>query len=178
MAGTPRCPSDIGDPAYHGARITWPGEFLRRHRIDELPQFLNVIAGDMSLVGPRAHPIELHVCGQLFERAVPYYHLRHVMRPGITGLAQVMGSYGSIVNIEEAYRRVNLDLVYCAHRGILLDVAIVLFSVWRFLVLAGKGHSGFPSHWFDLDLLQGDRCPTGLAGNSNTVPQGEQIRTA
>ncbi len=110
-------------------RVTEVGRFLRKSRIDELPQLLNVLVGDMSLVGPR--PERAHFVGQ-FLKSVPQYAERYRVRPGITGLAQVRGGYDSTARDKARY-----DLVYLRNRGFLLDLKILARTV--VVVLAGRG---------------------------------------
>ena len=102
-------------------RITRFGRFLRATRIDELPQLFNVIKGDMSLVGPRP---ERAYFVQQFERELPAYDLRHAVKPGLTGLAQVMGRYGTTVE-----SKLRFDLLYIYNYSLLLDVKILLQTV-------------------------------------------------
>lgn len=112
-------------------RVTPLGAFLRRTNIDELPQLLNVIKGDMSLVGPRPHAVGMLAGGALYEDLVPFYFKRHRVRPGITGLAQVeLRSEGT-----EDQRRA-LDLRYVRERSLWLDLRILARTVGR---LSGKG---------------------------------------
>jgi exopolysaccharide biosynthesis polyprenyl glycosylphosphotransferase len=110
-------------------RITRVGRFLRRTSIDELPQLINVLKGDMSLVGPRAHPIRMTVEGLEYSEAVKIYRIRHRVKPGITGWAQVNGSRGAINTIVGAQRRLELDLFYIQNWSIFLDFAIVLRTI-------------------------------------------------
>src|SRR5690606_9919511 len=96
-----------GDP-----RITPVGRFLRRTSIDELPQLLNVLKGDMSLVGPRPHAREHN---ELYRRQIPGYMLRHTVKPGITGWAQVNGLRGETDTVDKMVKRVQYDRYYIQH---------------------------------------------------------------
>lgn len=102
-------------------RITKLGRFMRKTRLDEVPQLWNVLRGDMSFVGPR--PERPHFVQQLRE-VIPYYEERHSVRPGITGWAQVKFPYGS--TLEDAEEKLEYDLFYVKHMSLLLDLAIVL----------------------------------------------------
>ena len=110
-------------------RITPVGKVLRKLSIDELPQLLNVIRGDMSLVGPRPHALEMRVGDRYYQDAVRGYAGRHRVRPGITGLAQVKGLRGEIRTIERAKRRVELDKEYIDRWSPWLDMYIMLSTV-------------------------------------------------
>ena len=103
-------------------RITRLGRILRKLRLDELPQLLNVLKGDMSLVGPRPERPERI---EVFERTVPMYHLRHKVRPGLTGLAQVWGRYDTT-----PADKLKLDLYYVYNNSLLLDYKILLQTLW------------------------------------------------
>jgi polysaccharide biosynthesis protein PslA len=111
-------------------RVTPVGRVLRKLSIDELPQLLNVIRGDMSLVGPRPHALEMRVGDHYYQDAVRGYAGRHRVKPGITGLAQVRGLRGEIRTIDRAKRRVELDKQYIDHWSLWLDVRI-LFATAR-----------------------------------------------
>jgi lipopolysaccharide/colanic/teichoic acid biosynthesis glycosyltransferase len=113
-------------------RITRVGRLLRKFRLDELPQFLNVLRGDMNLVGPRPHPV---VNYELFTREIPYYALRAAVRPGVTGWAQVR--YGYANNLEEETEKMRYDLYYVKHLSIWLDLRILIDTVG--VVVAGLG---------------------------------------
>ena len=112
-------------------RVTRVGRFLRRFSIDELPQLLNVVRGDMSLVGPRPHAPGTNVDGLLLEHASPYYPLRHRVLPGITGWAQINGSRGALCTPEQLRRRVRLDLFYVEKWSVLLDLKIMFLTATR-----------------------------------------------
>lgn len=113
-------------------RITRVGRFLRASRLDEFPQLWNVLKGDMSLIGPRA---EWDVLVDDYERQIPSYHYRHLVKPGITGWAQVNYPYGA--NLEDTLRKLEYDLYYIRHFSFLLDAAIVLKTIH--IMLFGKG---------------------------------------
>ena len=102
-------------------RITRIGQFLRRTRIDEIPQLINVLIGDMSFVGPRP---EWTVCVENYESQLNYYHLRHLVKPGITGWAQVNYPYGQ--GVQDARNKLSFDLHYVTHASIVLDCTILL----------------------------------------------------
>ncbi|HEU4622358.1 MAG TPA: TIGR03013 family XrtA/PEP-CTERM system glycosyltransferase [Burkholderiaceae bacterium] len=106
------------------ARITRVGNFIRKTRIDELPQLINVLRGEMSLVGPR--PERPSFVKQLKER-VPFYDVRHSVKPGVTGWAQVRYSYGA--SIEESRKKLQFDLYYVKNHSLFLDVLILVETV-------------------------------------------------
>jgi len=115
-------------------RITRVGRWLRTFRLDELPQFVNVLKGDMNLVGPRPHP----ACNvPLFRERIPYYALRGTVRPGITGWSQVR--YGYANSLEEETEKMRYDLYYIKHASPWLDLRILLDTVK--IVLLGRGAS-------------------------------------
>lgn len=109
-----------GDP-----RITRIGAFLRRTSLDELPQFLNVLRGDMSVVGPRPHATAAKAGTLLYQEAVKYYDSRHRVKPGITGWAQVNGWRGETDTVEQIRKRVEHDLYYIEHWSIGFDLKII-----------------------------------------------------
>ena len=106
------------------ARVTRVGAFLRRTSIDELPQFINVLLGDMSIVGPRPHTEQTAVGSSLLWEIDPAYWHRHVVKPGITGLAQVRGHRGSLFREEELKDRLNADLEYLSNWSLSRDIRI------------------------------------------------------
>lgn len=110
-------------------RITPVGRVLRKLSIDELPQLLNVIRGDMSLVGPRPHATHMKVGDRFYQDAVRGYAARHRVKPGITGLAQVKGLRGEIRTVERAKRRVELDKEYIDRWSIWLDLYILIATL-------------------------------------------------
>ena len=114
-------------------RVTRVGRLLRRTRLDELPQFFNVLKGEMALVGPRPERPEFV---RLLERAVPFYQRRHLMRPGITGWATVRFGYGDTVT--DKWRSHEYDLYYLKHRSPLLDLEILARTVVVMLLRKGQ----------------------------------------
>jgi lipopolysaccharide/colanic/teichoic acid biosynthesis glycosyltransferase len=113
-------------------RATRVGRWLRQYRFDELPQFVNVIRGEMSFVGPR--PERPEFVDEL-RKQIPYYDERHSVRPGVTGWAQVQYSYGS--SVEDAIRKLEYDLFYLKNMSPLFDCSIILDTVG--IVLTGRG---------------------------------------
>lgn len=113
-------------------RITRLGNFLRATRLDELPQFFNVLRGDMSLIGPRAEWIK---CVEQYEEVIPHYHFRHLVRPGITGWAQVNYPYGA--GLEDAVEKLMYDLYYIRNFSLTLDASVMLKTIH--IMIFGKG---------------------------------------
>ena len=113
-------------------RVTKWGKIMRATRIDELPQLWNVLKGEMSFVGPRP---EREFFIQQLEKEIKYYNLRHTVKPGLTGWAQVMYPYGA--SVEDAYRKLQYDLYYIKNHDLLFDVKVLLKTVN--IVIFGKG---------------------------------------
>jgi len=118
--------ADIQEAVENDERITVTGKWLRKTGIDELPQLINVLMGDMSIVGPRPHMLSHH---QTFITTIPGYNNRHQVKPGITGLAQVKGYHGSIVDHYSIYGRTRLDLFYVKKATIALDTKIFFRTI-------------------------------------------------
>jgi lipopolysaccharide/colanic/teichoic acid biosynthesis glycosyltransferase len=114
-------------------RVTRVGRWLRRMRLDELPQLLNVLRGDMSMIGPRA---EWDRCVEVYEREIPCYHFRHLVKPGITGWAQVNYPYGR--SVADTVEKLTYDLYYIKNYSFLLDASIALKTLWVMLSFRGK----------------------------------------
>ncbi len=114
------------------SRATRVGRFIRMVRIDELPQFLNVLQGDMAIIGPR--PERPFFVNQ-FSKVIPHYDCRHMLKPGITGWAQVSFRYGA--SVEDTRRKLSYDLYYAKNRGFVLDVLVLLKTVA--VILSGEG---------------------------------------
>jgi len=110
-------------------RITRVGAFLRRTSLDELPQFLNVVRGEMSIVGPRPHAPAAKAGRLLYQEAVRHYDSRHRVKPGITGWAQINGWRGETNTLEQIRKRVEHDLYYIEHWSIVLDLRIIARTV-------------------------------------------------
>lgn len=136
--------SDVGDPTgvkqtvKNDPRVTRIGAFLRRTNLDEIPQLYNVLRGDMSLVGPRCHAVGMLANGVLYEELVPEYHRRHVMRPGLTGLAQMRGLRGPTDRPSKARARINADLYYVENFSFAFDLMILLGTL-RSELTRGQG---------------------------------------
>ena len=115
-------------------RVTRVGKWLRKLSIDELPQLLNVLRNEMSLVGPRPHAPETRAGGKLLGDALAEYVIRHQVKPGITGWAQVNGSRGELVTTRDLRVRVALDLEYIQRWSIWFDIKIMILTVFREVV--------------------------------------------
>jgi len=114
-------------------RVTRVGNFLRKSRLDELPQFWNVLRGDMSLVGPRAEIPEL--VGE-YQRQIPFYRARLLVKPGLTGWAQI--NYGYVASVTETGVKLEYDLYYIKHRTISMDVQIILRTIGTVIRRTGR----------------------------------------
>ena len=121
-------PASIDDP-----RVTRVGNFLRRSRLDEMPQFLSVLTGEMSLVGPRAERPELVA---QFQRQIPFYRARLLVKPGLTGWAQI--NYGYVASVKETVVKLEYDLYYIKHRTINMDFSIVLRTIGTVIRRTGR----------------------------------------
>jgi putative colanic acid biosynthesis UDP-glucose lipid carrier transferase len=119
---------DVPQAKQGDARITRLGTFLRRPSLDELPQFLNVLQGTMSVVGPRPHAV---VHNEEYRRMIHGYMLRHKVKPGITGWAQVNGWRGETDTLEKMQKRIECDLYYIQEWSLWLDLKIVWLTIWR-----------------------------------------------
>lgn len=115
------------------SRVTRFGRFLRRSRIDEIPQFINILKGDMSLIGPRPERPEFT---EKLKEDILFYEMRHLVRPGITGWAQVNTEYGS--SKADSYEKLQYDLYYLKHRGFFLDAGILFKTLSTVLFYRGQ----------------------------------------
>ena len=121
-------PATINDP-----RVTRVGNFLRRTRLDEMPQFLSVLTGEMSLVGPRAERPELVA---QFQKQIPFYRARLLVKPGLTGWAQI--NYGYVASVKETVVKLEYDLYYIKHRTLNMDFNIVLRTIGTVIRRTGR----------------------------------------
>lgn len=121
-------------------RVTRIGKFLRKTNLDELPQFINVFIGDMSVVGPRPHPIGVE---KVYEKVFEDIKMRYTVRPGVTGWAQINGLRGEVTDEEQNKKRIlekmKYDLWYIENWSIMLDIQIILLTIWQMLKGETKG---------------------------------------
>jgi exopolysaccharide biosynthesis polyprenyl glycosylphosphotransferase len=115
------------------SRVTKFGRFLRRSRFDEIPQFINVIKGDMSVIGPRP---ERPVFVKELSEKIPFYEVRHIVKPGVTGWAQVNHKYG--MSADDALEKLQYDLYYIKKRSIFLDISIVIKTLSTIIFFRGQ----------------------------------------
>lgn len=137
--------ASLNDP-----RITRMGKFLRKSNLDELPQFINVLIGDMSIVGPRPHMLK---DSDAFSELFPGYYNRYLVEPGITGLAQINGFRGPTPNVRCVYKRLQWDLYYVEHATIGMDIRIILLTAIETLreSIRVKIPKKLPGHQPDID---------------------------
>jgi len=121
-------PTEENDP-----RVTRVGNFLRKVRLDELPQFWNILLGEMSLVGPRAERPELV---ESFQKKVPFYRARLLAKPGLTGWAQI--NYGYVATVRDTEVKIEYDLYYIKHRSLIMDFNIILRTISTVLSRSGR----------------------------------------
>lgn len=129
--------ADTQQATEHDPRVTKIGAFLRSSSLDELPQFINVLKGEMSIVGPRPHAVRMN---EIFSEEVENFMFRHAVRPGITGLAQAKGYRGETKDFYDIYSRCKLDLFYIKNWSILFDLRIIL---WTLAALLMKNHRAY-----------------------------------
>ena len=118
----------------HDSRVTHVGKVLRKFRIDELPQLLGVIKGDLSMIGPRPERPEFET---LLEQQIPHYRVRHWIRPGLSGWAQVNHPYAA--SIDDSRMKLSYDLYYIRNSGLFLDILIAIKTAR--MLLRAKGSS-------------------------------------
>ena len=124
--------ADLRQATMNDPRITRSGKWLRRSNLDELPQLINVLLGEMSMIGPRPHmPADCH----RFSSQVPGYEFRHLVKPGITGLAQIKGYHGPTPDYESIFRRYQWDTFYIRNADLWLDMRIIFITAFRTTML-------------------------------------------
>ncbi len=129
--------ADIEQVSKNDSRITRVGRFLRKTSMDELPQFINVLKGDMSVVGPRPHMVR-HT--HMYAERIDKFMVRHFIKPGITGLAQVSGYRGEIETEEDIVNRVKFDIFYVENWSLFLDIKIVFNTIYKAIVGDDKAY--------------------------------------
>lgn len=130
---TMRVNADVRWPEKNDPRVTRVGRFLRASRLDELPQFFNVLKGDMSVVGPRPDLVNF---AKVLENNIPYYNVRYLIKPGLSGWAQI--HQFAPASIKETQKRLTYDIFYIKNRSLVLDMAIILKTLKIFISRMGK----------------------------------------
>ena len=120
--------ADVKQAVKNDPRVTKVGSFLRKTSLDELPQFINVVLGNMSVVGPRPHAAAHN---EEYRKLITGYMLRHKVKPGITGLAQIRGWRGETDTLDKMEKRVECDLEYIRTWSLLLDIKIIFLTVFK-----------------------------------------------
>ena len=129
--------ADTQQATKNDIRVTRVGRFLRKTSIDELPQFFNVLIGDMSIVGPRPHMIKEN---EKYSKSIKKFMVRHFVKPGITGMAQVKGYRGEIETETDIINRVKYDIYYLENWTLLLDLNIIFLTSINFLTGQKKAY--------------------------------------
>jgi lipopolysaccharide/colanic/teichoic acid biosynthesis glycosyltransferase len=124
----PENPQEARQATEGDARVFRAGRWFRKYSVDEMPQFWNVLRGDMSVVGPRPHLLEHN---DQFARLMRNYHVRAWIKPGITGLAQVRGFRGETRTEDKLKHRIESDLYYLENWSLALDVSIIARTAWQ-----------------------------------------------
>ncbi|PJI92668.1 lipopolysaccharide/colanic/teichoic acid biosynthesis glycosyltransferase [Yoonia maricola] len=132
--------SGVQQTVKNDPRVTSIGRLLRRTNFDEVPQIFNILKGEMSVVGPRPHVPGMLASGQLYEDFDPRYMGRHVVKPGLTGLAQVNGYRGETTDAGAARMRLEYDLAYVRRQSMPLDILITVQTFWKEFF---RGSSGY-----------------------------------
>ena len=125
---TPSPTAHLHQATKEDERVTKVGRIIRKTSIDELPQFINVLKGDMAVVGPRPHMVS-HT--HMYAERIDKFMVRHFIKPGITGLAQVSGYRGEVENDDDIINRVKYDIFYLENWSLLLDIKIVFQTVYN-----------------------------------------------
>jgi lipopolysaccharide/colanic/teichoic acid biosynthesis glycosyltransferase len=126
--------NDFAPTSVSDARITKLGNILRKTRLDELPQMINILKGDMSFIGPRPERPEL---AEGLSKVIPFYRQRHMVKPGVTGWDQVSGEYHS-PSVEDTYKKLQYDLYYVRNLSPFLDVSIFFKTIMTVVARAGR----------------------------------------
>ncbi|MBD3630329.1 sugar transferase [Cyclobacterium sp.] len=129
--------ADVKQATKDDPRVTWIGKFLRKSSLDELPQFFNVIMGDMSIVGPRPHAVPMNY---KFSAEIDNFMFRHTVKPGITGLAQAKGFRGETRDFYDIYSRCKLDIFYVNNWSPFLDLKIIFWTIVSLLIDKDKAY--------------------------------------
>jgi putative colanic acid biosynthesis UDP-glucose lipid carrier transferase len=118
--------ADMLTSILNDSRITGLGKFLRLSHLDELPQFINVLIGDMSVIGPRPHMVTENV---KYKSILNYYNHRHFVKPGITGLAQSFGYHGPVNDLSHLNKKIMYDIFYIKNWSVMMDVKILIRTI-------------------------------------------------